>query len=59
MCYYQYQVKIKGREKGKEARRYPGRGFGLSEASEEGYYLHLPQAWLGPVPLVPDTKSKK
>ena len=43
----------------KKARRYPGRGFGLSEASEEGYYLHLPQAWLGPVPLVPDTKSKK
>ena len=36
----------------KKARRYPGRGFGLSEASEEGYYLHLPQEWLGPVPLV-------
>ena len=44
------------REKKRE--RSPGTGCGLSEKEEEGSYLPLTQAWLGPIPLIPDTKEK-
>ena len=37
---------------------YPGTGCGLSGKEEEGHYLPLTQAWLGPIPLIPDTKEK-
>ena len=44
------------REKEKLKRR-PGTGCGLSGKEEEGHYLPLTQAWLGPIPLILDTKE--
>ena len=37
--------------------RHPGTGCGLSGKEEEGHYLPLTQAWLGPIPLILDTKE--
>ena len=39
--------------------RYPGTGCGLSGKEEEGHYLPLTQAWLGPIPLIQDTKENE
>ena len=49
------RVVVKRERKTEE--RYPGTGCGLSGKEEEGHYLPLTQAWLGPIPLIPDTKE--
>ena len=49
-------MKERERERKIKERR-PGTGCGLSGKEEEGHYLPLTQAWLGPIPLIPDTKE--
>ena len=36
-----------------------GTGCGLSGKEEEGHCLPLTQAWLGPIPLILDTKENE
>ena len=48
-----------GELKEREEKRSPGTGCGLSEKEEEGSYLPLTQAWLGPIPLYPRNQRKK
>ena len=47
---------VENRER-KNEERYPGTGCGLSGKEEEGHYLPLTQAWLGPIPLFLDTRE--
>ena len=49
---------VENRER-KNEERYPGTGCGLSGKEEEGHYLPLTQAWLGPIPLYPRNQRKK
>ena len=49
---------VENRER-KIEERYPGTGCGLSGKEEEGHYLPLTQAWLGPIPLIQDTKENE
>ena len=49
---------MEGKSENKKG-RHLGRGFGLSGMSEEGNYLHPPQAWLGPIPTCPRRQNTK
>ena len=52
-------MKRKGSWKRERKReRSPGTGCGLSGKEEEGSYLPLTQAWLGPIPLILETIEK-